>query len=146
MAKAIALAKLLINGNLASISAAQVVNAKTGKSLDDEIESILAQIANLSGAEVEQLKTDLSALKLTFETFMTGEDDDNGSLDRLKELVAAIAANRTTIDALLTDKAAIEALDAVIGRVTALEEKNWDILDGIGKTKPPEISFSMARN
>lgn len=99
------------------------------------VDEVLAKIDGLSGADVEQLKTDLAQLKTTFQNFMTGEDDDNGALDRLKELVAAIEANKDSINALLTDKATKAELEAVIARIKTLEDKNWAVLDGISKSE-----------
>lgn len=128
---ALTLAKLRVNGKPASISCAQIFDEKAQKPLNELIDGINAKIADLSGAEVEQLKTELAQLKTTFDAFMTGEDDDNGTLDRLKELVAAISANKDSIDALVSDKATKEELDALITRVAALEGKNWTLLDGL---------------
>lgn len=45
---------------------------------------------------------DLASLKTSLETFLTGEAD-GGAVDRLKELVAAIQANKDSIDALVAD-------------------------------------------
>lgn len=123
------------NGKPVIFSAEQVFVKKDKKALDVLLDEIQTRIANLSGAEVEQLKTDLAQLKTTFQTFMTGEDDDNGALDRLKELVAAIEANKGSIDALVADKATKAELEALIARVASLEGKNWDLLGGLGKNE-----------
>lgn len=103
------------------VASADVFDVKRKKSLETVIDGILASLEGLSAAEVESLQTELTELKATFQTFMTGEDDDNGALDRLKELVAAIQANKTTIASLVTDKATQAALDAVIALVASLE-------------------------
>lgn len=129
------LGKILVNGELMRTSSAHVYDPATGESLSSQIASIKSAIDGLSGAEVEGLKTDLAALKTTFDAFMTGEDDDNGALDRLKELVAAIQANKDSIDALTADKALKTDLEALVARVAALEGKNWTILDGLGKSE-----------
>lgn len=107
-----------------------------GKSLDELITDILASIDGLKGGDVDKLKTDLATLQTTVTTFLTGEDDNNETLDRLKELVAAIEANKSSIDSLVSDKATTEALNAVITRVAALEadthsHANQDVLDAI---------------
>ena len=57
-------------------------------------------------AAVKAVKDALDALSDTVDTFLTGADDSNGTLDRLSELVAAINANKGSIDALLSDKVA----------------------------------------
>ena len=57
-------------------------------------EALLALEASLSSAN--------TALQ-TFETFLTGEDNDNGVLDRLSELVTAINANKSLIEGILAD-------------------------------------------
>ena len=135
----ILLATLLnANGESLPFDAAHVFDRDSKKSVKELIDGIQARIEGLEGKDVEELKIGLEELKTTFSTFMTGEDDDNGALDRLRELVAAIQANRTSIDALIADKATQNALDAVIARVTALEDKSHDhdnksILDGISE-------------
>lgn len=121
MAK-LSLGKILVNGKLMPISSAHVYDAATGEAVSKQIADIQAKIADVAGGDVSRLKTDLAALKATFDAFMTGEDDNNGALDRLKELVAAIQANKDSIDALLTDKATKAELEAVIARVQALED------------------------
>lgn len=127
--------KLIINGQAVPLWSSQIVNHATGQKLDEQIAALETALADLSGTEIEQLKTQLTELKTTFQTFMTGEDDDNGALDRLKELVAAIEANKDSIDALVSDKATKAELEAVIAGVAALEAKNWTVLDGIGKSE-----------
>lgn len=127
--------KIVVNGQVMPIWASQVLNSQTGESIEAAIEAIEAKIAGLSGGDIDQLKTELAQLKTTFQTFMTGEDDDNGALDRLKELVAAIQANKATIDALVADKALKSDLDALVARVASLEGKNWTVLNGIGKNE-----------
>lgn len=100
---------------------------------------------------------DLAALKTTVETFLSGEAD-GGDLDRLKELVTAINANKDSIDALVADhlkegdiiddltsggtdkvlsaeqgKALKALLDAAQG--TAHGHANKETLDLLGKTE-----------
>lgn len=130
MAK-LALGKILVNDELLKTSSADVYDPTTGESLAQQITSIKASLAGISGEEVSQLKQDLTALETTLQTFLTGEDDDNGALDRLKELIAAIQANKDSIAALVADKVTKDELDSLITRVKALEEKNWTLLDGI---------------
>ena len=69
---------------------AAVLDRASGKRLDVILTDTLAL-----GGELEALKTSL-------ETFLTGEAD-GGAVDRLKELVAAIQANKDSIDALVAD-------------------------------------------
>lgn len=109
-------------GEKLPFDASQVYDRESKKSVKTLIDEIIVRIAGLEGNELDELKTELQELKAGFETFMTGADNDNGVLDRLMELVAAIQANKANIDALLADKATQEALDAVIARVAALEE------------------------
>ena len=52
------------------------------------------------------IQTFVSTLYNTVNTFLTGADNDDGTLNRLSELVAAIQANAGSIDALLSDKVA----------------------------------------
>lgn len=123
-------------GEKLPFSSADIYDITRKKSLDQVVDDVLAQLeAASSNEEVEKLKTDLAALKTTFNAFMSGEDDDNGALDSLKELVAAIQANKGSIDALVADKATKAELEALITRVAGLEGKNWAVLDGISKSE-----------
>lgn len=81
---------------------------------------------------VASLRSDVDALQAMVNDFLTGEDNDNGVLDRLKELVAEIGKHAEAIDA-FNDKAAKADLDALAAKVEELEGKNWEVLDGIGK-------------
>lgn len=110
------------------------------KTLAQLIDSIMSSIAGLKGGDIEAIKTELASLKTMLINFLTGEDDDNGVIDRLSELVKNIEANKNSIDALVSDKATKEALDAVIADVTALQAKSHEhtnqvVLDGISKDK-----------
>ena len=53
-------------------------------------------------ATISAVREDCAALQNTLTTFLRG-DADGGDLDRLKELVAAINANKDSIDALVAD-------------------------------------------
>ena len=120
-------------GRRARLSAVDIYDVTRKKTLDQVIDAVLEKLDGVSSnEEVDNIKTELTQLKATFQTFMTGEDDDNGALDRLKELVAAIQANKSSIDALLRDKATKAELEAALARVAALEGKNWTLLDGLG--------------
>lgn len=57
-------------------------------------------------AAVKAVKDALDTLSNTVDSFLTGADDSNGTLDRLSELVSAINANKGSIDALVSDKVA----------------------------------------
>lgn len=72
------------------IDSAAVLDRTSGKRLN----VILADTLALGG--------ELEALKTALETFLSGEAD-GGAVDRLKELVAAIQANKDSIDALVAD-------------------------------------------
>lgn len=65
----------------------------------------------------------LTALKTSVETFLTGEADADGVINRLSELVAAIQANKDSIDALVGDKVTKAEYQALLEKVTALEAK-----------------------
>lgn len=135
------LAKLLDEENKKlPISTESVVDVTRKKTLAQLIDSILTSIDGLKGGDVEDIKTELAALKTTVTTFLTGEADDNEVIDRLSELVKEIQANKSSIDALVSDKATKEALDAVIADVEALQAKahehaNQTVLDGISKSE-----------
>lgn len=133
------LAKLLDGQNRPLfLETSGIMDKIRSKSLDTLITDIINSIDGLKGGDVDQLKTDLAALQTTVSVFLTGEDDNNETLDRLSELVAAIKANKDSIDALVSDKATKEALDAVIADVTALQGKahehaNLAVLEGISR-------------
>lgn len=55
-------------------------------------------------AAVKAVKDALDTLSNTVSTFLNGSDDSNGTIDRLSELVKAINANKTSVDAILVDK------------------------------------------
>lgn len=118
------------NGEKLNLSTADVFDVARKKSVADLIDDIMGQISGATGTEFAQMRTDLDSLKTAFNDFMSGEDNDNGALDRLKELVAAINANKTALDA-LADKAAKADLDALTTRVATLEGKNWTLLDAL---------------
>lgn len=61
------------------------------------------KVTMANGSNVE---TALTNLKATLDAFLTGEDNNNEVIDRLVELVAAINANKGSIDALVADKVA----------------------------------------
>lgn len=67
-----------------------------------------------------KLSTDLTGVKTTLATFLQGEAD-GGDIDRLIELVAAIADNRDSIDALTADK--VEYSDIVDGLTSQATDK-----------------------
>ena len=93
MAEAIKLISQFLNpqtGTEMPLDSAAVLDRASGKRLD----AILTETRALGG--------DLEALKTSLETFLTGEAD-GGAVDRLKELVAAIQANKDSIDALVAD-------------------------------------------
>ena len=53
-------------------------------------------------AKITEINGQFAALESTLNTFLQGEAD-GGDLDRLKELVAAISANKDSINALVAD-------------------------------------------
>lgn len=142
------------------LSGAIVVDKVTGKSFsghlaDSGIHKTESEINGLITTAVEALKTGdiatltstVNALKTTVNNFLTGEPDDNGTLDRLKELVAAIEGNKDSIDALVADHATKAELSALVDRVAAIEPKahehaNKDVLDGIAKAGNGNLTFN----
>lgn len=77
----------------------------------------------------------MEKFKTGMETFLTGEDDNNGALDRLSELVAAINANQNSIkeiiDGAFTNAHILRLLDAADGKLT-FNGKPVGIGDGTG--------------
>lgn len=152
-------------GNLANLYAEDVFDKTSGKTLAEHIaEAPTTESVNgLINTAIQALKTDdiatlqssLSSLQTTVNNFLTGEPDD-GTIDRLSELVNAINANKDSIDALLADhvkKTEIindlttggtdkvlsaeqgKALKALIDNLTGSSHShtNKDVLDGISK-------------
>lgn len=119
-----------------SIASGDVFDVASNRTLASIIGEILAKLEDNSAAdgaqEIADLKSELEEMQTLVNNFLTGEADDNGAIDRLKELVAAIEANKSSLEA-LTDKASQEDFDALAEQVAALEGKNWSVLDGIGK-------------
>lgn len=88
-----------------------VADEVTGKTLDkiitelqdiDVSGDIDTKLTEFKTTHVDPISTKLTALETTVNNFLTGEPDD-GTIDRLKELVNAIQANKDSIDDLLLD-------------------------------------------
>lgn len=142
------------------ISGSVVMDRTTGKTFSEHIaesgihkseseinEMISAAVEAVKTGDLATLTSTVSALQTTVNNFLTGEPDDNGTLDRLKELVAAIEANKDNIDALVADHATKEELTALAERVSAIEPKahehaNKDVLDGINKAVNGNLTFN----
>lgn len=142
------------------ISGSVVIDKTTGKTFSEHIaesgihkseseinEMISAAVEAVKTGDIATLTSTVSSLQATVNNFLTGEPDDNGTLDRLKELVAAIEANKDSIDALVTDHATKAELTALTERVAAIEPKahehaNKDVLDGINKAVNGNLTFN----
>lgn len=152
-------------GNLANLYAEDVFDKTSGKTLAEHIAEapttesvnglINTAIQALKTGDIATLQSSLSSLQTTVNNFLTGEPDD-GTIDRLSELVNAINANKGSIDALVADhvkKTEIindlttggtdkvlsaeqgKALKALIDNLTGSSHShtNKDVLDGISK-------------
>ena len=152
-------------GNLANLYSEDVFDKTSGKTLAEHIaeapttESVNSLIDTaiqaLKTGDIATLQTSLSSLQTTVNNFLTGEPDD-GTIDRLSELVNAINANKGSIDALVADhvkKTEIvndlttggtdkvlsaeqgKALKALIDTLneSSHSHTNKDVLDGISK-------------
>lgn len=152
-------------GNLANLYAEDVFDKTSGKTLAEHIAEapttesvnglINTAIQALKTGNIATLQSSLSSLQTTVNNFLTGEPDD-GTIDRLSELVNAINANKGSIDALVADhvkKTEIindlttggtdkvlsaeqgKALKALIDNLTGSSHShtNKDVLDGISK-------------
>ncbi|WP_165177959.1 hypothetical protein [Desulfovibrio sp. ZJ369] len=134
------LASLLkVNGKDVQLKSEQVYDKTRKQTVAEALAALDSAISSLRNGDIQTLIDDLEALESTVSAFLTGEDDNNDVLDRLKELVAAIQANKDSIDALVADKATKEELNAALGRIAALEAKshehaNKEILDSISKS------------
>lgn len=136
-------------GNAASLYSEDVFDKTSGKTLAEymadaptsaSVQGLIdTAIEAVKSGDIATLQKSLSSLSVTVNNFLTGDPDDNGTLDRLRELVAAIEANKGSIDALVADHATKAELAALVERVSAIEPKahehaNKDVLDGIGKS------------
>lgn len=104
---------------------------------------------------LKKISDTLGALKNVVNTFMTGAPDA-GTIDRLSELLAAITANKDTIDALLTDKVdktsiyngldstdATKLLSAAQGKVLKdLIDASKSLLDGMTVDGNGNLNFN----
>ena len=86
-------------GNPLPISGEAVADKATGKSFSEHLADPEAHPTN--GALQDLIDNSLKPLQTTLNTFLSGDPDDNGALDRLKELVAAINENKDSIDKIL---------------------------------------------
>ena len=99
-------------GNLANLYAEDVFDKTSGKTLAEHIAEapttesvnglIDTAIQALKTGDIATLQNSLSSLQTIVNNFLTGEPDD-GTIDRLSELVNAINANKDSIDALVAD-------------------------------------------
>jgi|GEM_PF-3565461 len=161
-------------GNAASIKSEDVFDKTSGKTLAEfmtaapSTESIQGQIDTAIEAvktgDIATLQSSLSSLSTTVNNFLTGEPDD-GTIDRLSELVNAINENKDSIDALVADhvkkseivndlttggadkvlsaeqgKALKTLIDALDGK--SHDHSNKDVLDGITKAGSGNLVFN----
>lgn len=86
-------------GNKLPISGEAVADKATGKTFSEHLAD---HETTLSKEAINTLiEEGLKPLQATLNAFLSGDPDDNGTLDRLKELVAAINENKDSIDKLL---------------------------------------------
>ena len=161
-------------GNAASIKSEDVFDKTSGKTLAEfmtaapSTESIQGQIDTAIEAvktgDIATLQSSLSSLSTTVNNFLTGEPDD-GTIDRLSELVNAINENKDSNDALVADhvkkseivndlttggadkvlsaeqgKALKTLIDALDGK--SHDHSNKDVLDGITKAGSGNLVFN----
>ena len=102
------------NGNEILYSGALVVDATSGKSFEEHVADASVHLTQnaldtainaLKSGDLKTVQDNLSALQTAVDTFLNGEAD-GGTIDRLVELVKAIADNADSIDALTSDKVA----------------------------------------
>lgn len=102
------------NGNEILYSGALVVDAASGRSFEEHVadasvhltqNAVDTAIDALKSGDLKTVQDNLSALQTAVDTFLNGEAD-GGTIDRLVELVKAIADNADSIDALTSDKVA----------------------------------------
>ena len=87
------------DGNPLPVSGAAVADKATGKTFADHLADHEETLSR--DAINELVENGLKPLQTTLNTFLSGDPDDNGTIDRLKELVAAINANKDNIDKIL---------------------------------------------
>lgn len=73
---------------------------------DGDIIKLVLELAasNVKMADGSTVQSTLADVKTRLNNFLSGSDDDNGLIDRLSELVAAIQQNKDTIEALTSGK------------------------------------------
>lgn len=86
-------------GKPVDLSGDIILDKTTGKSFAEHAADANAHLTK--EAVNTLIETGLKPLQTTLNAFLSGDPDDNGTLDRLKELVAAINANKDNIDKLL---------------------------------------------
>lgn len=81
------------------LSGAAVMDKATGQTFEEHLAD---EAAHRSTENIQELINEaLTPIQTTLNTFLTGDPDDNGTIDRLKELVAAIVENKDNIDQIL---------------------------------------------
>lgn len=104
------------NGNPLPMSGSIVRDKATGKTFSEHLADADRHVTK--EAINTLIENSLKPLQTTLNTFLSGDPDDNGTVDRLKELVAAINANKDSIDRLL----AVENAGTGIAFVNSAED------------------------
>lgn len=141
---------------------AAVVKTSDGSTVQSRINNLDAAIDAVKNGDLKTVQDNLSALQTAVNAFLNG-DADGGTMDRLVELVAAINANKDSIDALVSDKVAKtdivndltsggtgkvlsaeqgKALKTLIEAIDAHSHTNKAILDGLGKDAAGNLQFN----
>lgn len=74
-----------------------VVDRESGKTIAETVAAGIKSDDDINAL----IQTALTPIQTTLNNFLTGDPDDNGTLDRLRELVQAITDNKDNIDNLL---------------------------------------------
>lgn len=86
-------------GNALPISGEIVIDKKSGKSFSEHVADAASHPTRESISQL--ITTAIEPVKTALDTFLSGDPDDNGTVDRLKELVQLIVQNKESIDAIV---------------------------------------------
>lgn len=87
------------NGKSLPVSGDAIIDKPSGKSFTEHLADKQAHLT--TEAIKELIETHLKPLQTTLNTFLSGDPDDNGTLDRLKEVALAISENTANINKIL---------------------------------------------
>lgn len=112
------------DGNEMAVSSAIVIDPASGKDLASMISG--GYLGKTDEQIIELIDANVESLRTAVNTFLSGEPDDNGTIDRLKELVQAIKDNKDSIDDLIQGASGSVGGGSIDITTDVTAEATWD--------------------